>query len=203
MAVAALLSELGATPPPRAAIQNTAEEVLDNPDSGALLLADANGAVVGVLSVSWQIALHVPGPYGLIQDLWVERSWRKRAVGASLLRALERHALKLGVRRLEVGLPKESYAGLDATAAFYRASGFDPLGPRMRRLIRMSGLEPFRRRLDELDEQIAGLLGERFAVCREVALYKRAHDIPMMQPERVVEVRERYLARGTEVGAAA
>jgi chorismate mutase len=63
----------------------------------------------------------------------------------------------------------------------------------------MSGLEPFRSRLDELDEQIAGLLGERFAVCREIALYKRAHDIPMMQPQRVVEVRERYLARGAEV----
>jgi chorismate mutase-like protein len=62
-----------------------------------------------------------------------------------------------------------------------------------------SGLEPFRRRLDELDEQIAGLLGERFEVCREVALYKREHEIPMMQPDRVVEVRERYLARGVEV----
>jgi 4-amino-4-deoxychorismate mutase len=64
----------------------------------------------------------------------------------------------------------------------------------------MSGLEPFRRRLDELDEQITGLLGERFATCREIALYKRHYGIPMMQPERVVEVRQRYLARGAEVG---
>jgi chorismate mutase-like protein len=63
----------------------------------------------------------------------------------------------------------------------------------------MNGLEPFRRRLDELDEQIAGLLGERFDICREIALYKRAHEIPMMQPARVIEVRERYLARGAEV----
>ena len=63
----------------------------------------------------------------------------------------------------------------------------------------MSGLAPFRSRLDELDEQIARLLGERFAICREIALYKRAHEIPMMQPQRVVEVRERYLARGAEV----
>jgi chorismate mutase len=61
------------------------------------------------------------------------------------------------------------------------------------------GLEPFRRRLDELDEQIARLFGERFAICREIALYKRAHEIPMMQPRRVVEVRKRYLARGAEV----
>lgn len=63
----------------------------------------------------------------------------------------------------------------------------------------MSGLEPFRRRLDELDDQIAGLLGERFAVCREIALHKREHGIAMMQPGRVAEVRARYLARGREV----
>ncbi len=63
----------------------------------------------------------------------------------------------------------------------------------------MNGLEPFRRRLDGLDEGIARLLGERFEVCREIAHYKRAHDIPMMQPGRVAEVRARYLARGAEV----
>lgn len=63
----------------------------------------------------------------------------------------------------------------------------------------VSGLEPFRHRLDTLDEEIARLLGERFAICREIALYKRAHEIPMMQPERVEAVRERYLRRGAEV----
>jgi len=60
----------------------------------------------------------------------------------------------------------------------------------------MSGLEPFRRRLDVLDEEIARLLGERFEICREVALHKRAEGIPMMQPDRVAEVRQRYLGRG-------
>lgn len=62
----------------------------------------------------------------------------------------------------------------------------------------MSGLEPFRRRLDRLDDEIARLLGERFEVCREVAHHKRGEGIPMMQPERVAEVRARYLARGAE-----
>jgi 4-amino-4-deoxychorismate mutase len=63
----------------------------------------------------------------------------------------------------------------------------------------MNGLDPFRRRLDELDDQIAHAFGERFAICREIARYKDAHGIPMMQPSRVVEVRARYLARGAEV----
>lgn len=63
-----------------------------------------------------------------------------------------------------------------------------------------NGLEPFRRRLDVIDDEIARLLGERFEICREVALYKSAHAIPMMQPNRVEEVRARYLARGAEAG---
>lgn len=63
----------------------------------------------------------------------------------------------------------------------------------------MSTLDQFRRRLDVLDGEVARLLGERFDICREVAHHKREHDIPMMQPERVIEVRERYLARGAEV----
>lgn len=62
----------------------------------------------------------------------------------------------------------------------------------------MSGLEPFRRRLDALDQEITRLLGERFDVCREIALHKHAHGIPMMQPDRVAEVRARYLERGAE-----
>jgi chorismate mutase len=61
-----------------------------------------------------------------------------------------------------------------------------------------NGLEPFRRRLDVIDDEIAKLLGERLQICREVAVYKSEHEIPMMQPERVKIVRDRYLARGAE-----
>ena len=61
-----------------------------------------------------------------------------------------------------------------------------------------NGLEPFRRRLDTIDDQIAKLLGERLEICREVAVYKSEHEIPMMQPERVKIVRQRYLDRGAE-----
>jgi len=60
------------------------------------------------------------------------------------------------------------------------------------------GLASFRRRLDELDDQIACLLGERFQICRDIAAHKHEHEIPMMQPDRVAQVRGRYLARGAE-----
>jgi 4-amino-4-deoxychorismate mutase len=59
-----------------------------------------------------------------------------------------------------------------------------------------NGLQPFRDRLDVIDDEIARLLGERFQICREVAVYKSEHEIPMMQPNRVEVVRRRYLERG-------
>lgn len=62
------------------------------------------------------------------------------------------------------------------------------------------GLARFRDRLDPIDEEISCLLGERFQICREVAEYKSEHGIPMMQPERVADVCNRYIARGTDAG---
>ena len=49
----------------------------------------------------------------------------------------------------------------------------------------------FRRRIDAIDDRLLALLGERFAVIREVAAYKAPRGIPAVIPERVAEVRER------------
>lgn len=134
-AVSELLRELGAAPPPTGAMLDCARALLDDPDAGALLVAQAEDALVGVLSASWQTALHVPGRYALIQDLWVHPSWRSRAVGSELLAALFQLARGRGVARAEVGLPREGFRGLAATESFYARNGFAPLGPRMRRLL--------------------------------------------------------------------
>jgi GNAT superfamily N-acetyltransferase len=93
----------------------------------------ALGSLVGVLSMSWQCAIHTPGRYALIQDLWVRPGWRGSGVGAGLLAALFALARERGVPRVEVGLPRESFAAVAATEAFYVANGFTGLGPRMRR----------------------------------------------------------------------
>jgi 4-amino-4-deoxychorismate mutase len=64
----------------------------------------------------------------------------------------------------------------------------------------LGGLDRFRVRLDEIDDALAFLLGERFQICREVAGYKSEHEIAMMQPGRVEQVRARYMERGAEAG---
>jgi GNAT superfamily N-acetyltransferase len=134
-AVEALLVELGGRRPPRADLEAEIRAVLEDPGVGVLIVAEAAGEIVGVLSASWQRALHVPGRYATIQDLWADPDWRSRGVGAGLVDELVALCGKQGVARIEVGLPRESFDAIRATEAFYLGNGFEQLGPRLRRLI--------------------------------------------------------------------
>ena len=73
--------------------------------------------MLGVLGASWQTAIHAPGVYALIQDLWVHSDWRSRSVGSSLLIALFEVVRSREITRIEVGLPRESFAHFTATEA--------------------------------------------------------------------------------------
>ncbi len=131
-----LLVELGGEGPSPAALFEATRELAGSRDAGALLLAEAGEeGVVGVLAASWQYAIHVPGRYGTIQDLWVHPDWRSRAIGRELLAAFFDLAREEGAKRVEVGLPRDDFAQLRATEAFYLANGFVNLGPRMRRVL--------------------------------------------------------------------
>jgi GNAT superfamily N-acetyltransferase len=135
-AIEALLIELGGERPSATAVEEGARTLAGDRQLGALLVAEYDGEIVGILAASWQYAIHVPGRYGTIQDLWVHPEWRSRALGRELILALVRQAMELGVPRLEVGLPQASFPQLAATERFYRDNDFTPLGPRMRRLLR-------------------------------------------------------------------
>ena len=130
-----LLRELGGSCPERSQLEAEVRALLDDPEGGSVLIAEADGRIVGVLSASWQRAIHVPGVYATIQDLWVDEVWRSRGVGAELVEAIASQARSRGVGRLEVGLPRETFAAIASTESFYRRNGFEHLGPRMRRLL--------------------------------------------------------------------
>ena len=134
-AVESLLRELGGRCPDRPSLEAEVRALLDDPEGSSVLIAEADGGIVGVLSASWQRAIHVPGVYATIQDLWVDEDWRSRGVGAELVEAIASQARGRGVSRLEVGLPRETFAAIASTESFYRRNGFEQLGPRMRRLL--------------------------------------------------------------------
>ena len=120
-AARALLRELDATPPAPDAMEAAARTLIADRDAGEVFLADAGGAIVGMLAASWQIAIHIPGRYGLIQDLWVHRDWRSQAVGHGLVDALVTAARQRQVTRIEVGRPARRVAAPGGDAALLPA----------------------------------------------------------------------------------
>ncbi len=134
-AIGELLVELSGGGPAAAELEEATKDLVRDRGMGALLVAEAGGedGIVGVLAASWQHAVHVPGRYGTIQDLWVHPEWRSKAIGRDLVEAFCEVARKEGAKRIEVGLPREDFERIEATEAFYRANGFEHLGPRMRR----------------------------------------------------------------------
>ena len=64
----------------------------------------------------------------------------------------------------------------------------------------MDKLQLWREELDTIDDEIVSLFSRRFAICREVAGYKKEKNIPMMQTARVLEVKTRAAEKGRTKG---
>jgi GNAT superfamily N-acetyltransferase len=128
-----LLVELGGKPLATPVLAETAQALIDDDSTGVVLVAEHANEVVGIIGVSWQIAMRIPGRYGVIQELWVKPEFRYMTIGADLVAALAKLAYEQGVERIEVGLPSKRYPGLSATEAFYINNGFVEIGMRMRR----------------------------------------------------------------------
>ncbi|HTC60285.1 MAG TPA: GNAT family N-acetyltransferase [Solirubrobacteraceae bacterium] len=135
-AVSELLLELGGKPAPIAALETSTRVLIDDREAGLVLVAESesDGEIVGMLGMSWQNAIRIPGRYGLIQELWVDPVWRYRTIGCDLVEALCVLASRHGIDRIEVGLPGERFPHHAATESFYANNGFSAIGLRMKRL---------------------------------------------------------------------
>lgn len=61
-------------------------------------------------------------------------------------------------------------------------------------------LTAYRERIDALDDQIVALIAERLKIVGQVGHYKAKRGIAVMQPDRIVEVKERNAKRGEAAG---
>jgi GNAT superfamily N-acetyltransferase len=130
--VSELLVELGGKPSQPNALEAAARVLVEDEEAGVVLVAEEADEIVGLLGVSWQTAIRIPGRYGLIQELWVHPAFRGRTIGSDLMEALFELAENRQIQRLEVGLPGTRFPHLAATEAFYTCNGFKPIGTRMR-----------------------------------------------------------------------
>ena len=61
-------------------------------------------------------------------------------------------------------------------------------------------LQPKREQLDRINNHLVDLLCERMNVCMDIAELKAAHDIPMMQPQRIIQVLDQLKDKSSKVG---
>ena len=83
-----------------------------------MLAAREEGAVVGVVLLSYGLNVSAGGPFASIEEFQVRREARRRGVGRALLAAVEERCAVRGVSYVEV--QTDEWA-----AAFYEATGYE------------------------------------------------------------------------------
>ncbi|GFM35197.1 GNAT family N-acetyltransferase [Desulfovibrio subterraneus] len=75
--------------------------MLHNPQ-GRVLVAEADGTVVGMCTGQLLISTSEGGPAVMVEDVVVRRGWRNKGVGAELMTAITQWAQEQGATRLQL-----------------------------------------------------------------------------------------------------
>ena len=62
------------------------------------------------------------------------------------------------------------------------------------------GIGRLRKQIDEIDNELMGLLAKRMRVCREIGQYKKEHNITVLQATRYNEILQKRGAQGSLMG---
>lgn len=66
--------------------------------------------------------------------------------------------------------------------------------------ISTEGIGQLRKQIDELDNQVMDILAKRMRVCREIGLYKKEHNMTVLQAQRYNEILDKRGAQGSLCG---
>lgn len=100
-------------------------EKLSSGDRGVILVAEEDDVILGVITVSYVLALRYRGDYAQIEELIVDSRARGRNLGASLVNAAIEAARVANCR--EIGLYAREH-----NQPFYERLGFEYAGPELR-----------------------------------------------------------------------
>ncbi len=103
------------------------QSLLDSP-RGVILIADDAGAVAGLISMSFNLAIRYGSDYAQIEELIVDNRYRGQGLGGLLVNAAIETARRQGSE--EIGLYAREH-----NRPFYEHLGFAYAGPEMRQAL--------------------------------------------------------------------
>ncbi|AST91926.1 MULTISPECIES: GNAT family N-acetyltransferase [Sutcliffiella] len=116
--------------------KNVFRRIINSVIPGTVLVAETeDNEIIGCATVSIQEVIYKGGAYALLQELWVQPSYRSLLVGNSLISAVENYCRDSTIKRLEVCLPDKSFHAFDSTYNFYQRNRFIDNGPYMAKKI--------------------------------------------------------------------
>ena len=86
---------------------STYQRVVENPDLGTILVAEENGDVAGVITLSYPTAVRCGGLYTCIEEFVVAERVRGKGVGGQLLLAAIAEATTRGCYEIQVNNPSQ------------------------------------------------------------------------------------------------
>jgi GNAT superfamily N-acetyltransferase len=81
--------------------------LVENPELGSILIAEENGEIAGITTLSYPTALRCCGLYSCIEENIVDERYRGRGIGGALLKAAIAEATARGCDELQVNAPSE------------------------------------------------------------------------------------------------
>ena len=106
---------------------NTFNEVISN-ERGSLVIAEEEGKILGMASVSFNLALRYNGEYCQLEELVVHQEARGKNVGGLLIEETLRLAKKKGCKEFGLYLLEST----KHNQSFYEKYGFAVIGEEMR-----------------------------------------------------------------------
>lgn len=101
-------------------------------ERGAILIAEEDGVVLGVATVSYNLAIRYAGEYCQLEELIVNEAARGKNAGAALMEAAVTNARERGCA--EMGLYLVEWT--EGNRPFYEKFGFEYVGSEMRQSLR-------------------------------------------------------------------
>lgn len=100
-----------------------------------LVARESKGQIVGVLTLSIAFAIYANGEYGVIDEMYVDPTYRSGGVGAMLVDAAISIGKEKGWNRIDVTAPESER--WTRTRRFYEKLGFVFTGPKLKRLLQV------------------------------------------------------------------
>ncbi len=84
------------------------KHIIENKKAGAIFVAEENGNLLGLVTLSYPMAVRCGGIYACVEEFIVSERARGKGAGGKLLEAAKAHALKMGCHEIQVNRPSEA-----------------------------------------------------------------------------------------------